>query len=67
MTNFHIVYKNLISDFMSVGINYKVDTIEKAISDFKSAAPSAQLIAVYDLDALNDIKGIEKIKITEEV
>lgn len=65
MRTYHIVFKERESDFMSKGENFDIPTdyispvvgVMAALQKFEGRYPKAQFIALYDLDALADIKG----------
>lgn len=57
MKTYHIVFKNSSVDFMSVGKNFIARTPVMAIIMFETTYPDSLFIAMYDLNALAEIKG----------
>ena len=64
---FHLVYKEDSDKFMSKGENFVAETLFDAYDDFMLKHPFAMIIAAYDLDALNEIRGtLGEKKVVEE-
>lgn len=60
MKTYHIIFKEKESDFMSKGRNFTASGVQMALRNFLDMYPDAQFIALYDLDALAEMKGNRK-------
>lgn len=64
---YHIVFKEKATDHMSKGKNFIAAHSVLAISNFFLDYPAAIFIAMYDLNALVDIKGGAMIVVAQNI
>jgi hypothetical protein len=64
---YHIVFKEHEKDHMSKGKNYTAKDIVAAYGKWLTdTTPDAVFIAMYDLNALADIKGGTQVEVKQE-
>lgn len=64
---YHIVFKEHYTDHMSKGKNYVAIRANTALTLFQTEYPHSLFIAIYDLNALADIKGTSMIEIPQDI
>lgn len=67
MNTYHIVFKEKETDHMSKGLNFDESHPEIALLNFRMKFPNALFIAIYDLDAIIEIKGGAKKETVENI
>lgn len=64
---YHIVFKEKPTDYMSKGKNYTNYDATLAYTEFLREYENPVFIAMYDLNALADIKGTSTIKVPQDI